>query len=93
MPGTMAPSRPKRTDKRKQEPTPPAPHPEAPAERTSQNRSGKSLQLYIPPDLADAFDAYIEASRPKTTKTGIIVMLLEDFLRKAGTLPAEGGAK
>ena len=57
-----------------------------------QSRTGKSLQLYIPEGLMDAFDAYLEAARPRPTKTAIVVMLLEDFLRQQGALP-EGGGK
>lgn len=53
-------------------------------------RQGKSMQMYIPPDLADAFDAYVESSRPRTTKTAIVVMLLEDFLKKTGHWPPAG---
>ncbi len=76
--------------KRGPQPPPPPPEP-TPPPPPPPGRTGKSLQLYIPADLADAFDAHVDASRPKTTKTAIIVMLLEDFLRKAGNLPTPGG--
>lgn len=52
-------------------------------------RSGKSLGVYVSPKLADAFARYIEQSRPRTTRTAIIEMLLEQFLGENGFWPEE----
>ena len=52
-----------------------------------QLRPGKSsLQLYIPTELADALDRHVANARPATKKTSVVVMLLEDYLRKTGDL-------
>lgn len=49
-------------------------------------RTGKPVQVYLSEELLDALDAYVEASRPKTTKRAVIEMTVEDFLRKSGYL-------
>jgi hypothetical protein len=72
MPATMA----RKRHKPEQEPTPGRP-----------KRSGKPVQIYLSDELSDALDAYIEATRPKPTKTAAIEMAIEDMLRQAGNWP------
>jgi hypothetical protein len=57
-------------------------------------RTGKPIQVYLSDELSAALDAYVEATRPKSTKTAVIEMALEDLLRRSGDLPpAEGEGK
>ena len=53
-------------------------------ERKKPNRTGVGLGVYIDPALAAAFSRYIAESRPRTNKTAIVEMLLEEFLREKG---------
>jgi hypothetical protein len=46
------------------------------------SRAGKSLQLYIPEDLADWLDTYVRKAQPQLKKTALVVMLLEKFRRE-----------
>jgi hypothetical protein len=52
-----------------------------------QKRYGKPVQVYLSDELSAALDAYIEAARPRPTKTAVIETALEDLLRKAGHWP------
>lgn len=52
-------------------------------------RTGKSLGVYVDTELSEAFGRYIEQSRPRTTRTAVIEMLLEQFLTEKGFWPAE----
>lgn len=61
------------------------------AKKKPQGRTGKSIQMYLPGELLDALDAYVEATRPRPTKTAIFEMMLEDFLTKAGYWPRPAG--
>jgi hypothetical protein len=50
-------------------------------------RTGRSTQLYMKQELADALTAYIEATRPRPTITAVLEMALENLLRDAGFYP------
>lgn len=55
--------------------------------RKKPNRTGVPLGVYISPELFDAFDSYVEDSKPRTSKTAIVEMLLERFLEEQGRWP------
>ena len=64
-----------------------------PKKKPRPNRAGVPLGLYIRPELFEALGHYVERARPRTSKTGVIEMLLEQFLTAQGDLqpkPAEG---
>ena len=56
-------------------------------ERKKPQRKGEPLGVYITPELYAAFDSYIEATEPRTSKTAIISMLLRRFLEEQGHWP------
>ena len=43
----------------------------------------------IEPDLGEALNDYLAQHRPKTTRTAILALALEEALRKAGFWPRE----
>lgn len=43
-------------------------------------RSGQSVNVYLPDDLKEAVDAFVNSTRPKTSMKAVIVTALEDFL-------------
>lgn len=54
------------------------------------SRPGKaSLQVWLPASLIDSLDTYVEESRPETTRTAVLKMLLEDFLKERGQIQSE----
>lgn len=56
-------------------------------ERKKPNRKGKSLGAYLPSDLLEAFDRYVEETEPKPSKTAILAMLIRRFLGEKGYWP------
>jgi hypothetical protein len=60
----------------------------APAKK---NRTGVGVGLYLPGALVEALDRAIEESRPRSNKTAIIEMLLEEWLAGKGLWPPAGG--
>jgi hypothetical protein len=52
-----------------------------------QDRTGKSLQVWIPAELKDALDSFVNASRPKTSLTSCVEVAIEDFLKQHGAWP------
>ena len=57
------------------------------SERKKPNRTGVPLGVYIAPELMQAFDSYVEETKPRTSKTAIVEMLLEQFLTDKGRWP------
>jgi hypothetical protein len=51
--------------------------------------------LRLPPDLLERLDAWCRSQRPPVTKTGVIEMLLRDFLadRELETATQKGDAR
>lgn len=47
-------------------------------------RTGKALNTTIRTDLMEMLEAFIDASRPKVTKTAVIETALEDFFERYG---------
>lgn len=41
----------------------------------------------VPPQLAKAFEAYLESLRPKPSSTAVVIAALEDFLQGKGFWP------
>jgi hypothetical protein len=76
----------------KKKPTPPdtqAPAedaPKAPA-RPVANRTGEPLYVWIEVALGAALTAYLNDLRPRATKTAVVEMALEEFLRSKGYFP------
>jgi hypothetical protein len=58
-----------------------------PVEPKKPSRTGRPLHVWLPNELMDALDAYVDRSRPRTSAKAITQMVLEDFLRAAGLLP------
>jgi hypothetical protein len=44
----------------------------------------------IPPELGEAFEAYISSLRPKPTATAVLQVCIEEFLKEKGFWPKEG---
>lgn len=53
----------------------------------SPRRKGVNLNVWLPRALGEALEQYVETLRPRTDKTSIVEMLLEDFLAKQGVWP------
>ncbi len=49
-------------------------------------RTGVSLGMYLSPEVASALERFVDESRPPTTKTGVVEMLLVQFLEEKGYL-------
>jgi hypothetical protein len=49
----------------------------------------------VPPALGEALEAYVEATRPKTTNTAVVELALERYLSEVGFWPpgTEGGER
>jgi hypothetical protein len=60
-------------------------------EPEKRQRTGQSLSLWINDQLADAFKAYLDSTRPRVSKTSALEQALEDFLRSKGFWPFEKG--
>lgn len=41
----------------------------------------------VSPELGSALDAYIEGTRPRTDKTAVVALALEEYLTKVGFWP------
>lgn len=54
---------------------------------TKGKRSGRALNVWLPEDLLDALDKYVEESRPQTSAKAVVKVALEDFLTKEGRWP------
>jgi hypothetical protein len=52
-----------------------------------QTRNGVAVNVWIDPSLYAAFEAYLESKRPRPTKTSVVEVALDDFLRKEGFPP------
>lgn len=57
------------------------------------NRTGKSIQAYIDPEVRDAVDDYIESNELQPTLTTVLELALKEFLAKRGGWPRQGKAK
>jgi len=55
--------------------------------RKPPKRTGKPITVWLPERLRAALDAYVEASRPRTTQTATVEVSLEEFLSQAGFWP------
>ncbi len=51
---------------------------------------GVAVMVRLPPELAEAIEAYREGVRPHPTMTGVVVTALEDFLAAKERWPAKG---
>lgn len=50
-------------------------------------RHGKaSIQIWLPIEVDNALESYASSMRPVASKTAVVTMLLEDFLRRNGKL-------
>jgi hypothetical protein len=70
--------------KRKQ-PDGPEPPPRPPA-----SRSGVPLYVWIDEALAEAFQRYLDATRPRASKTAAVELALQNLLRESGFWPPPG---
>jgi hypothetical protein len=62
--------------------------------KTAKRRKGGNKQpreaFHMPPELHEALLRFVADARPETTKTAVIRLALEDFLKGRGYLPAAG---
>jgi hypothetical protein len=59
-------------------------------EPTKKRPGMTSLGIYLPDSLVEAFDRYVTAVRPRTSKTAVIEQLLEVLLAEKGFYQPEG---
>ena len=52
-------------------------------------RPSTAVYVRLNPELADVFDRHVDSLRPKTTTTGVVSMLIEDWLRQQGLWPPQ----
>jgi hypothetical protein len=45
-------------------------------------RTGEALGIYIPAEIAAELQAFVDASKPKTSKTAVVVLALEEFFER-----------
>jgi hypothetical protein len=55
--------------------------------RKPPKRTGKPLNVWLPEPLVAALEAYVTASRPRTSKAAVTEVALEEFLKKHGHWP------
>jgi hypothetical protein len=72
----MAPERKKRTDKPKP---------------TGGKHTSPREAFHLPTDLKTALEAFVEASDPPTTKTGVMIAALKEYLGRRGAWPPAAG--
>lgn len=61
-----------------------------PATAKRPNRTGLPLHIYLPKQLREAFDTYIESLKPKPSATSAAAVAIEEFLEKRGFWPPPG---
>lgn len=54
------------------------------------NRTGRPLFTYQPDALMDAIDAFMADQRLRVSKTDIVELALQEFLRREGYWPPKG---
>lgn len=64
-----------------------APPKKPPGSSSRPHRKGKAINVFLPDKLKAALDAYVDASRPKTTGKAVIEAALEDFLARSNFWP------
>lgn len=79
--------------KRRKPPEGSPPPEEQPEHKSSKpNRTGVPLHVWLPDELAAAFQAYLDSTNPPVPKTSAAIVALKDFLTGKGFWPPKGQA-